>query len=446
MTDIAIRAEGIAKQYDLGVRNAPYQTLREAIATAVTAPIKRFRRLSGHVEEQEKFWALSDVSFEVKSGEVLGLVGRNGAGKSTLLKVIGRITEPTKGRLTLRGRVASLLEVGTGFHPELTGRENIFLNGAILGMSRAEILRKFDEIVAFAEVEKFLDTPVKRYSSGMYVRLAFAVASNLEPDILLIDEVLAVGDLQFQRKCLDQMKGLAGGETTIVFVSHNMAAIHALCNRCLLLDQGRSIAVGPTAEIVARYVEHHAPTQQFERDLVPIGRPAITAASLAVDALEPDRPGTLLRVTMRIVSPERANVGVWLRFKDSMGMPIAFAGAGQFGADDIVELSPGENNLEFAVAVETLALGDYMLNITTIIPGVRIIEELDDCLRFSLERAPRRGATRALEQSWGYGSVELPITRVRTRALTPGSAVRPSLATEAETAVGKTAEIKRFPQ
>ena len=194
-------------------------------------------------DEVEEFWALKDVSFEVRQGEVLGIIGRNGAGKSTLLKILSRITEPDRGRAILRGRVASLLEVGTGFHPELTGRENIFLNGAILGMTRAEIKRKFDEIVAFAEVERFLDTPVKRYSSGMYVRLAFAVAAHLEPEILVVDEVLAVGDVEFQKKCLGKLEDVAARQgRTILFVSHNMAAIQALCSSVMWLQEGRAIA------------------------------------------------------------------------------------------------------------------------------------------------------------------------------------------------------------
>ncbi|MCX6925597.1 MAG: ABC transporter ATP-binding protein, partial [Verrucomicrobia bacterium] len=203
----------------------------------------------------EDFWALKDVSFSVRQGETLGIIGRNGAGKSTLLKILSRITEPSEGRVQIKGRVASLLEVGTGFHPELTGRENIFLNGAILGMHRAEIKRKFDEIVAFAEVEKFLDTPVKRYSSGMYVRLAFAVAAHLEPEILIVDEVLAVGDASFQKKCLGKMGEVARGGRTVLFVSHNLTIIASLCQRSLLLQSGLNIKEGPTPEVLATYVQ-----------------------------------------------------------------------------------------------------------------------------------------------------------------------------------------------
>jgi lipopolysaccharide transport system ATP-binding protein len=210
-------------------------------------------------DELEEFWALKDVSFEVNEGEVLGVIGRNGAGKSTLLKILSRITEPTHGKITLRGRIASLLEVGTGFHPELSGRENIFLNGAILGMSRAEIKAKFDEIVDFAEVERFLDTPVKRYSSGMYVRLAFAVAAHLEPEILIIDEVLAVGDLVFQKKCLGKMKNVAKSGRTVIFVSHNMQTVKGLTDRAILLDGGRLVENGPSHEVVEKFLSNQAP-------------------------------------------------------------------------------------------------------------------------------------------------------------------------------------------
>jgi lipopolysaccharide transport system ATP-binding protein len=238
-----------------------YRTLRESICDAAAMP---FRRVLGRLRgvgaaeggsaTDEEHWALKDVSFEVKRGEVLGVVGRNGAGKSTLLKVISRITPPTQGQIEMRGRVGSLLEVGTGFHPELTGRENIFLNGAILGMTRSEIKRRFDEIVAFAEVERFLDTPVKRYSSGMYTRLAFAVASHLEPEIMIVDEVLAVGDAQFQKKCLGRMGEVSREGRTILFVSHNMSAIKSLCTRGILIEGGRITHDGTTDEVVNRYL------------------------------------------------------------------------------------------------------------------------------------------------------------------------------------------------
>lgn len=262
MSDIAIKVENLGKSYFLGHNSAQaerYTALRDVISHNAKNLARKTRDMfQGKViiqgDEVEEFWALRDVSFDIKQGDRVGIIGRNGAGKSTLLKILSRITEPTKGRIQINGRVASLLEVGTGFHPELTGRENIFLNGAILGMSRKEILRKFDEIVSFAEVEKFLDTPVKRYSSGMYVRLAFAVAAHLEPEILVVDEVLAVGDAQFQKKCLGKMEAVASEGRTVLFVSHNMGALLNLCNKAVLLNQGKMISEGSTDEIVKQYI------------------------------------------------------------------------------------------------------------------------------------------------------------------------------------------------
>jgi lipopolysaccharide transport system ATP-binding protein len=248
-----VRVEKLGKQYFIGARKAAYETIRESITAAVRAPFSRLRSGNGK-RSAESIWALRDVSFGVAPGEVVGIIGRNGAGKSTLLKVLSRITEPTTGRAQLFGRVASLLEVGTGFHAELTGRENIYLNGAILGMRKAEIARKFDQIVDFSELEKFLDTPVKRYSSGMYMRLAFAVASHLEPEILVVDEVLAVGDAQFQKKCLGKMSDVATEGRTVLFVSHNMLAVQSLCKRALWLDAGKVRDDGAAGAVVSNYV------------------------------------------------------------------------------------------------------------------------------------------------------------------------------------------------
>lgn len=255
MSGIALQVEGLGKEYRIGKRER-YRSLRDTLVEACQKPFRR-----GPRNQVEKFWALRDVSFEVKRGEVIGIIGRNGAGKSTLLKILSRITEPTKGYADIYGRVASLLEVGTGFHPELTGRENIYLNGAILGMKRAEIERQFDEIVAFAEVEKFLDMPVKHYSSGMHVRLGFSVAVHLEPEVLVVDEVLAVGDAQFQRKCLSKLKsvGRTSGRT-ILFVSHNMAAVRSICTRGILLDHGVTVLQGQIDEVADFYLRDNPQT------------------------------------------------------------------------------------------------------------------------------------------------------------------------------------------
>jgi lipopolysaccharide transport system ATP-binding protein len=254
-----IRVENLSKLYRVGKREK-YKTLRETITAGLAAPFRRLQAIfqssaaSLSEDSNNQLWALKDVSFEIKTGEVVGIIGRNGAGKSTLLKVLSRITEPTEGEAEIRGRLGSLLEVGTGFHPELTGRENIFLNGAILGMRRAEIARKFDEIVAFAEVEKFIDTPVKYFSSGMYVRLAFAVAAHMDTEILLVDEVLAVGDAAFQEKCLGTMKKTAASGRTVLFVSHNMTSIQHLCSRAILLREGRIAADGKPVEVIGEYL------------------------------------------------------------------------------------------------------------------------------------------------------------------------------------------------
>ena len=248
-----IKVQNVAKQYLLNRTTTPHETLRESLSEIARAPLATLR--NRRQTSSDILWALKDVSLEVMPGEVVGIIGRNGAGKSTLLKVLSRITEPTSGRVELYGRVGSLLEVGTGFHPELSGRENIFLNGVILGMRRSEIKKKFDEIVSFAEIERFIDTPVKRYSSGMYVRLAFAVAAHLEPEILVVDEVLAVGDLAFQSKCLGKMQDVSLGGRTVLFVSHNMPAITRLCTRAVLLENGSIVKDGGTDDVISTYLE-----------------------------------------------------------------------------------------------------------------------------------------------------------------------------------------------
>jgi lipopolysaccharide transport system ATP-binding protein len=252
MSEIALSAQGLSKRYRLGGQKPGTATMRDSIARLFGAGTRGRKKTSG--DTSDLLWALNDVSFEIKRGEVVGLIGRNGAGKSTLLKILSRITEPTHGHAVVNGRVGSLLEVGTGFHQELSGRENIFLNGAILGMGKAEIVRKFDQIVEFSQIERFLDTPVKHYSSGMYVRLAFAVAAHLEPEVLLVDEVLAVGDARFQKKCLNKMEDIAEGGRTVIFVSHNLSAVTRICPRAILIEDGRLINDGPSHQVVASYL------------------------------------------------------------------------------------------------------------------------------------------------------------------------------------------------
>ena len=328
-----IKVENLGKRYRIGERE-PYRTIRESITRAVAAPWRGLRaRLAGQAAgpDTSHIWALREVSFEVKQGEVLGIIGRNGAGKSTLLKVLSRITEPTTGRIELYGRVGSLLEVGTGFHQELTGRENVFLSGAIMGMRRAEILRKFDQIIAFAEIEEFVDTPVKRYSSGMYVRLAFAVAAHLDPEILLVDEVLAVGDIAFQKKCLGKLGEVARAGRTVLFVSHNMAAIEALCTSCLMLTGGMLTAVGDPLAVMSHYVaEGSAPGDGAAALAVHPGRrpgdtPTMTRVELRGGSGAPT--GALrigdpmeIRVTYRAQRPLRPVLGSVI--KTSYGAPV----------------------------------------------------------------------------------------------------------------------------
>ncbi len=287
MSQPAIQVENVGKKYLLQhqQQGRRYKALRDVIADKAKSFLNR-KSENGKSNSTEEFWALKDVSFEIASGDVVGIIGRNGAGKSTLLKLLSRITEPTTGKIRLRGRVASLLEVGTGFHPELTGRENIFLNGAILGMSKAEITRKFDEIVAFAEVEKFLDTPVKRYSSGMYVRLAFAVAAHLEPEILIVDEVLAVGDASFQKKCLGKMQDVSKGGRTVLFVSHNMGAVTTLCRTGIWMQQGRLVKSGPARQIVDDYLTSNASSQTAVMDLGSLPRLGDFGRKLRIEKLE----------------------------------------------------------------------------------------------------------------------------------------------------------------
>jgi lipopolysaccharide transport system ATP-binding protein len=310
----AICVEHLSKEYQIGHRQqAAYRTLRESLTDLATMPWQRLKQLvgrgaDGSVKAQSTHWALRDISFEVRPGSIVGIIGRNGAGKSTLLKILSRITEPTAGRVELRGRIGSLLEVGTGFHPELTGRENIYLNGAILGMSRREITREFDAIVAFAEIDQFLDTPVKRYSSGMYVRLAFAVAAHIMPETLLIDEVLAVGDAAFQKKCLGKMGEVARQGRTILFVSHNIAAVESLCHTGILLEHGRVAESGPVLSVLNRYMQS---LQTPVKSLGPDGNGEDSA--VAFHSVELLRNGTERTETLQTGDPVTIRVKIDVR-------------------------------------------------------------------------------------------------------------------------------------
>jgi lipopolysaccharide transport system ATP-binding protein len=361
--DVAIRAERLGKQYRLG-RLERYPTLRDALAGAVKRPFAARSTSEG----ADTLWALRNVAFDVRRGEVLGVIGHNGAGKSTLLKILSRIAEPTTGRAVLRGRIGSLLEVGTGFHPELTGRENVYLNGAILGMRRAEIARQFDQIVAFAEVERFIDTPVKHFSSGMYMRLAFAVAAHLEPEILIVDEVLAVGDAAFQRKCLGRMEDVAHAGRTVLFVSHNLDAVRRLCTRCLLLQHGRTEALGETSAVIAQYLARDAREGGPEDwiDLAGVHRAGSGEARFAAvrySSRNPEYaghpyPGGALAFELAIDAQVEATV-------DSMAVNLSSpSGTRLVNADiislgEVLRLRPGRNRVRLELEALHLAPGVY---------------------------------------------------------------------------------------
>ena len=354
----AIRVDDIGKLYRLESAARRPDSFRDLVTSLALAPVTRLRRLQGSDRSLDDFWALRHVSFKVAQGEVVGIVGHNGAGKSTLLKVLSRIVEPTEGTVTMRGRVASLLEVGTGFHPELSGRENIYLNGSILGMRKREIDRKFDEIVAFAEVERFLETPVKRYSSGMYVRLAFSVAAHLEPEILIVDEVLAVGDVQFQKKCLGKMSEVSSSGRTVLFVSHNMAAVRQLTERCVLMNHGGVAFDGPTDTAIDLYSE--ATGQGFEQD----GDLSAWARPSAELARQAEFVSLSFRRTAVFDPEEPIDLYVTVRAREAISRlrlsGTVFTVEGQpvgsfFTADESVSLSAGERTV-FRASLGTLRL------------------------------------------------------------------------------------------
>jgi lipopolysaccharide transport system ATP-binding protein len=378
MSEPAIRVQNLGKRYDLGARDAGYVTFREALTGFFTNPVRRFKSLSGRAREDETFWALKDVSFEVQPGEVVGIIGHNGAGKSTLLKILSQITEPTEGRVEINGRIGSLLEVGTGFHPELSGRENIYLNGSILGMSREEVRRKFDEIVAFAEVEKFLDMPVKKYSSGMSVRLAFSVAAHLDPEILIIDEVLAVGDQEFQNKCLGKMSGVAESGRTILFVSHQMAAVEAMCSSVILLSGGRISAHGETPKIVERYLRgvSRGEMQPLEnrRDRRGSGAVRFTSASFSdgngrtVMSFQCGSPAEIVLNYANCSERELRNLRVCVGIDNEFGQRVLLLDSKLVGRD-LAKVDPEGGTVRFLMPKLVLLPGCYHFTIFSTVNG-----------------------------------------------------------------------------
>jgi lipopolysaccharide transport system ATP-binding protein len=402
MSDFVVATEHLSKSYLVGHQSAQrerYTAMRDVIAreagnfTRKAVDFVRGRQIV-QGDEVEQFWALRDVSFEIKQGEVLGIIGRNGAGKSTLLKILSRITEPDRGRAILRGRVASLLEVGTGFHPELTGRENIFLNGVILGMTRSEIRSKFDEIVAFADVERFLDTPVKRYSSGMYVRLAFSIAAHLEPEILIVDEVLAVGDADFQKKCIGKMQHVASREgRTVLFVSHNMAAIESMCDSALLLVEGRCVAQGHPTVVVQEYLRDMSRAGAMplsERtDRSGSGEVRFVSVSLesyngsSVPAFRCGAEAILHVVVENRTQDELRVLRISLGIDNEAGERVALLDTMLLG-DDISGVAPGRQSVRVVIPKMALVPGRYRLTMLSTLNRV-LADRVENAATFDVE-------------------------------------------------------------
>lgn len=417
MSDKAITVERLSKSYVVGHRSArreQYVALRDVmVREAKNFVRKSFDLIRGRQivqgDEIEEFWALDDISFEVRQGDVLAVIGRNGAGKSTLLKILSRITEPSSGRVTLRGRVASLLEVGTGFHPELSGRENIFLNGAILGMHRAEIKSKFDEIVAFAEVEKFLDTPVKRYSSGMYVRLAFAVAAHLEPEILIVDEVLAVGDAEFQRKCLGKMGDVAKGGRTVLFVSHNMAAVKSLTTRGILLDKGRLEFSGTTEDAVQAYAKL---TRRADTGTKNWGRGRYTRVrevkllNAECESTEHYVPGEPMRLEVIVEADGTPSLSLDLFLVDANRTRLGMASTSHFHGRTL-PAAEGTYRVVFNFGPQWLAAGHYSFDVGSAVVHVEYDHLVESAIEFEVHFSNARGFPWDFKQSYGYGAITL---------------------------------------
>lgn len=395
MSDVMIQVEGLSKQYQIRGGQKTYDRFGEQLADMFISPFRRAGRLlrgqaSGAAELDETFWALKDISFEINAGQVVGIIGHNGAGKSTLLKILSDITEPTGGYVDIYGRVGSLLEVGTGFHPELTGRENIYLNGAILGMKKSEIERKLDEIVAFAEIDKFIDTPVKHYSSGMYVRLAFAVAAHLEPDILVVDEVLAVGDVAFQKKCLGKMDDVSKEGRTVILVSHNMNAIQRLCPTSLLLNKGHLVARGDTTDIIAQYLSTDSRTDGPNSwiDLSAISRSgtgkakfkALSYSSLNSKCQNQPFPNGPLEFLLDISSEVARDVGsVAVTLYDQYGSKLVNVDTRALGKT--ISLEKGHNKIKLRIEELHLNPGIYTLGLWLADPPSEVHDSISSAFR-----------------------------------------------------------------
>jgi lipopolysaccharide transport system ATP-binding protein len=415
MSDRVIRAEGLGKRFVIGHRVQNNALFYDAIASAARRFFRRGESaLKGNPGDTgdvfEEFWALRDVNFEIKRGELVSIIGHNGAGKSTLLKILSRITEPTTGRIEIDGRITSLLEVGTGFHPELTGRENIFLNGAILGMTRAEVRHRFDEIVAFAGVEKFIDTPVKRYSVGMYARLAFAVAAHLEAEILVIDEVLAVGDADFQQRCLNRMSEVAGSGRTVLFVSHNLAAVSALTRRAIVLRSGQLTFDGPVQAALAHYTANVGTTAQRLNwgrgsDSSVISASLVDGQGKSTARFE---SGTPLRVSVVVDTSGMPGICIELTFRDELGLPFAFYSTGTFNQ---INLPTVAGRFACVITLEScqLAAGQYSIDIETSYTNVHTDHRVESAVYFAVDQCIPGPGSFNFSQSLGTGSVAMKL-------------------------------------
>lgn len=402
MSDTVIRVENLSKKYIIGHQQQEgYTALRDVIANGAKGLVNALKNGKGKNQNYpDEFWALKDLSFEIKQGDRVGIIGRNGAGKSTLLKILSRITEPTKGSIKIKGRIASLLEVGTGFHPELTGRENIYLNGAILGMSKEEIKRKFDEIVAFAEVEKFLDTPVKRYSSGMYVRLAFAVAAHLEPEILIVDEVLAVGDVQFQKKCLGKMQDVGKDGRTVIFVSHNMAAINTLCSMGIVLDKGQLICNDSTENCIAVYEQRHFQGQGTEWTRPLTLKDSSLTITQVKSELKGEQPNLLLDLKIYLKSKSKhkpAFLAVDILDSTGIGLMQALPQLEGFLKD-----TEPEKSVSISIQLPPLIPGQYLVTVWVGSHNTETLDEVKEIITFEVHECPTPGRSFPYTKDHGY--------------------------------------------
>jgi len=411
MSDTVIRVENLGKKYTLGhQKQARYTALRDVISNSAKSAGRKFLKPFGKKVSDpaiEEFWALKDVSFEIKQGDRVGIIGRNGAGKSTLLKILSRITEPTKGSIRIKGRVASLLEVGTGFHAELTGRENIFLNGAILGMSKAEIRRKFDEIVDFAEVEKFLDTPVKRYSSGMYVRLAFAVAAHLEPEILIVDEVLAVGDTQFQKKCLGKMGKVANEGRTVLFVSHNMQAIRTLCSSAIVLNKGQVICRGSINDCITSYEVQNYRNQGLSWIRSSDKQEGSLIITQIHSALHGKQPNLLLELDIVLESRSKHKAAfLAVDILDNTGTPLMQALPDLEG---FLEDTKPQHLVKITTHLPPLIPGQYLAGVWAGSHNTETLDEVKEAILFEVYDSPTEGRSFPHTIERGY---IVPISKV----------------------------------